>query len=110
MVQRTPAARRAQLPTVEHFGTIDVSTLFHQTTTLLNDLAEKVAAHRSTTNHFDHAEATLELLPLATDEYTVARHRLHNAVHYQHEGEFGAAKFELRLMARSLNRCRYDTD
>ena len=110
MVPRTSAIRQTQVPTEGPIAANGVTTLFRQATTLLNELAEKVAARRSARPLFDHAEATLQQLPLATDEFTVARRRLHNALRYQHEGEYGAATFELRLMARSLSHCDNDTE
>jgi hypothetical protein len=46
--------------------------------------------------------AWLETLPLATGEYSTARNRIHNASQYVRAGEFGAARYELRLVAGQL--------
>ena len=51
---------------------------------------------------FDAAQAALEALPLSTEEFATARNRLGNARSYADAGEYGAARFELRLLARSL--------
>jgi hypothetical protein len=44
----------------------------------------------------------LEALPLDTTEFGLAVNRLKNAQHYMETGEHGAARFELRLLRRSL--------
>jgi hypothetical protein len=41
-------------------------------------------------------------MPLATGEYSTARNRIHNASRYVRAGEFGAARYELRLVAGQL--------
>ena len=45
----------------------------------------------------------LESLPLATSEYELAHRRLENAQRYINSKEPGAAKYELRMLAASLN-------
>jgi hypothetical protein len=44
----------------------------------------------------------LEALPLTTAEFATARNRLENARSYLEAGERGAARYELRLLRRSL--------
>jgi hypothetical protein len=46
----------------------------------------------------------LQALPLDTTEFALAVNRLANARHYLESGEYGAARFELRLLRRSLTR------
>ena len=45
----------------------------------------------------------LESLPLSTSEYGLAASRLNNARRYLESSERGAARYELRLVAGSLN-------
>jgi hypothetical protein len=44
----------------------------------------------------------LEALPLDSVEFSLAKNRLANAEHYLKVGEYGAARFELRLLRQSL--------
>jgi hypothetical protein len=46
----------------------------------------------------------LEALPLASAEFSVALNRLANAQRYLRDGECGAARYELRLLQRSLRK------
>jgi hypothetical protein len=46
----------------------------------------------------------LKALPLDTTEFALAVNRLVNARRYLESGEHGAARFELRLLRRSLAR------
>ncbi len=48
------------------------------------------------------AQAMLEALPLSTEEYGLACRRLTNAQHYLRYTEPGAAWYELRLVATSI--------
>ncbi len=48
------------------------------------------------------AQAMLEALPLSTEEYGLACRRLTNAQHYRRYTEPGAAWYELRLVATSI--------
>ncbi len=41
----------------------------------------------------------LESLPLTTAEFATARLRLSNVLHYSRIGEWGASRYELRLLA-----------
>ena len=49
-------------------------------------------------------ESFLQSLPLATDEYGLARNRIRNARRYVQAREVGAARYELRLLMCSLHR------
>ena len=62
---------------------------------------ETVAA-QPRTDDLRQLTAWLETLPLATGEYATARNRIHNASRYVGTGEFGAARYELRLVAGQL--------
>jgi hypothetical protein len=44
----------------------------------------------------------LDALALTTMEYAVFRNRLRNAQRYSMQAEWGAARFEMRLLLRSL--------
>jgi hypothetical protein len=46
----------------------------------------------------------LEALPLGSADFGLAVNRLVNAQHYLHAGERGAARYELRLLLRSLDK------
>jgi hypothetical protein len=54
------------------------------------------------------ATQALETLPLATDEFAVARNRLQNAAGYLRQDEWGAARYEVNLvlgwLRTSINR------
>ncbi len=47
-------------------------------------------------------QTVLEALPLPTDEFAKAMNRFRNAQTYLNGGEWGAASYELRMLARSL--------
>jgi hypothetical protein len=53
---------------------------------------------------FELVRQILAALPLASEEFCVAGNRLANAQHYVQAGEPGAARFELRLLLRGLDR------
>jgi hypothetical protein len=52
---------------------------------------------------FADVERHLDCVPLAHPEYSLVRRRLDNAKAYLQRGEAGAARFELRQLARSLH-------
>ena len=45
----------------------------------------------------------LESLPLATEEFDLAKSRIRNARRYLDSGETGAARYEVRMLIRGLN-------
>jgi hypothetical protein len=77
-------------------------------TACLNALIEQVASHTPSATDFDGVRAALEALPLNTEEAGAARNRLANARSYLEAGERGAARYELRLLARGLTRIGED--
>jgi hypothetical protein len=44
----------------------------------------------------------IDAMALTTTEYGLMRNRLHNARRYSEQAEWGAARFELRLLMRPL--------
>ena len=50
----------------------------------------------------EQALLLLQALPLDSAEFGLAINRLANARHYLESGEYGAARFELRLLRQSL--------
>jgi hypothetical protein len=70
--------------------------------TCLEGLIEQVFSSGYPTAQFQVAREVLEALPLTTAEFATARNRLENARSYLECGERGAARYELRLLRRSL--------
>jgi hypothetical protein len=70
--------------------------------TCLDDIGEQVFSSGRPTSEFQEAREALEALPLTTAEIATARNRLENARGYVEAGERGAARYELRLLRRSL--------
>src|SRR5262245_16991170 len=71
-------------------------------TACLDTLSEQVSSDTPPADSWDVTRKALEALPLATDEAAVMRNRLANAQSYLEAGERGAARYELRLLSRSL--------
>jgi hypothetical protein len=69
----------------------------------LDELIEQVFSSGCPPAEFHEASEALEALPLTTVEIATARNRLENARSYLDAGERGAARYELRLLRRSLN-------
>jgi hypothetical protein len=65
-------------------------------------LRTQPARDGDTVVNFEQIRQALEALPLASAEFGLAVKRLVNARHYLQSGEYGAARFELRLLRRSL--------
>jgi hypothetical protein len=70
--------------------------------TLLDDIIEPVFSSGCPASRSRDAREVLEVLPLTTAEFVTARNRLENARSYPEAGERGAARYELRLLRRSL--------
>jgi hypothetical protein len=70
----------------------------------LDNHIEQVSGAGCPTAEFQEAHEVLEALPLTTAEFATARNRLNNARSYLEAGERGAARYELRLLRRSLER------
>jgi hypothetical protein len=63
--------------------------------------------HQLDSNAIDELQTAMEMLavlPLATDQYELARRRLENAEKYLTHREPGAAGYELRLLASNLKK------
>ncbi len=71
--------------------------------TCLDEIIEHVFISGCPTTKFREAREALEALPLTTVEIATARNRLENARSYLEAGERGAARYELRLLRRSLD-------
>jgi hypothetical protein len=67
-------------------------------------LRDEVAATTFSLGSFATLRVLLEALPLDTEEIAIVRNHLANAQMYAASKEFGAAGYELRLLARSLPR------
>ena len=56
-----------------------------------------------TARWFEYVELALDTMPLSTDEYGTSRNRCQNARRYRRVGEYGAARYELRLLLKGLS-------
>jgi hypothetical protein len=65
------------------------------------NLLGEALAEATWSESYDDALHLLESVPLDSEDFALARHRLQNAFDYCLDGEFGAACFELRQL-RSL--------
>ena len=70
----------------------------------LDELLRHLSDHKPPVARFERLRLLLEALPLDTAEFGLAVNRLANARHYLGSGEFGAARYELRLLRRSLEK------
>jgi hypothetical protein len=52
---------------------------------------------------WDQIRDALQAMPLGTDQFAVALHRLNNVRCYLEEGEHGAALYEVRLLRPLIN-------
>jgi hypothetical protein len=68
----------------------------------LDALLGRPSGHKGPVACFEQLRLWLEALPLASGEFSLAVNRLANARQYLESGEYGAARFELRLLRRSL--------
>jgi hypothetical protein len=92
--QRAPRAESFLLPMIDQCCRsmeFDVATLI-----------EEAKAEATWTDSYDDAARLLESVPLDSDDFALARQRLHNALEYCLAGEFGAACFELRQLRTAL--------
>ena len=76
--------------------------LFKRVSQSVERLASYLLARQNPSTYFDYVEAELGALPLANEDFAVACCRLHNARSEAIQREFGAACYELHLLARSL--------
>jgi hypothetical protein len=70
----------------------------------LDELFEQLSDLKARIGCFDQLHSLLEALPLDTTQFGLAVNRLANARHYVESGEYGAARYELRLLRQSLER------
>jgi len=90
---------------------VTVSDILGQATRSVNSLLAKL--DRSTGPNDDNVGETadlqrvMEALPLSTDEFGLATNRLRNASRYLRSHERGAARYELKMLARSLDHDRH---
>jgi hypothetical protein len=68
----------------------------------LEGLLEQIAGDSALVVGFEDVRQLLEALPMASEEFGLAINRLANARHYLQSGEHGAARYELRLLRRTL--------
>jgi len=69
-----------------------------------DDLLRSIAHDRDRANGFVRVRELLEALPQSSAEFGVAVNRLRSAQDYLRCGEAGAARYELNLLRRSLER------
>jgi len=74
---------------------------------LIDDLIHQAELGRIVVDDYADATNAIETLPLATDEFQLARLRLGNSFTYCRKREFGAAVFEMRLLRNQLLRGGY---
>jgi hypothetical protein len=68
----------------------------------LGELLGRPAGHPTSAACWEPLRLLLEALPLDSTEFGLAVNRLANARRYLEAGEDGAARYELRLLRRSL--------
>jgi hypothetical protein len=68
----------------------------------LDQLLAQPPGPRAPAARFEELRLFLEALPLDSAAFCVAVNRLANARQYVKSGEYGAARYELRLLRRSL--------
>jgi hypothetical protein len=68
----------------------------------LDELLRQTSDHKPPVAPFERLRFLLEALPLDTTQFGLAVNRLANARHYLESGEIGAARYELRVLRRSL--------
>jgi hypothetical protein len=69
---------------------------------VLDEFLDECSGHVDPVPYLEQSLLLLQALPLDTTEYGLAMNRLANARHYLESAEYGAARFELRLLRRSL--------
>lgn len=67
-------------------------------------LADALRRRQAKIEQFIDVERLLVALPMASDDFALARARLRNAVRYYDGGEVGAAGYELRLIIHRLRK------
>ncbi len=85
------------------YATAAVSQTTHSMNQCLGRLLQTRQLDEAAQDDFAVVRSLLEAIPLPTDQFGLACTRLHNAQHYLRHTEPGAAWYELRLLASSLN-------
>lgn len=75
---------------------------FERLSSKISQFARMIRVRRWSLSQFEEIESDLATLPLASDEYAVACCRLRNARNCTFQGEYGAAHYELKLLANGL--------
>lgn len=68
----------------------------------VSNLLREAEMENSVDGKFEQSRFALECMPLSTGEFALAMNRLKNAEMYLQSGEPGAARYELRMLLRSL--------
>ena len=66
--------------------------------TAIDDLLDRLNHGQVSSSEWTFIAEMLETLPLNTAEYDLAHRRLSNSLRYLEAAEFGAARYELRLI------------
>ncbi len=85
-----------------HLFPAKLTEIYAHAVACLEHLIAEVASHTPSASDFGKARRALEALPLNTEEAATARNCLNNVRSYSEAGERGAARYELRLLARKL--------
>ena len=95
--------------TIAHKLTIE--DIFRQATrtleSLLAQLDQNAESNGDNGDDIVELQRLLEALPLSTEEFGLATNRLRNTSRYLRSQERGAARYELKMLARSLDRNRH---
>ena len=85
---------------------VDADLLFRRASGELLRASKRVLTGKCSGYLLSNAESLIDALPLATESYASACVRLRNADRSAQLREYGAAAFELNLLARSLESAR----
>ena len=77
-------------------------TPYSRALSALEHLLRQIRGRRALDSDVWHAAVLLDTLPLAADEFGLARTRLINAQYYIGEDETGAAAWEVRFVVQQL--------
>ncbi|MCO6459136.1 MAG: hypothetical protein J5I93_27825 [Pirellulaceae bacterium] len=81
-----------------HTARPSVDLLARQISQGLRRLIDSPGSRTVSRQQLADSRLLLEALPMATNEFAVARRRLQNADRYLRSDEWGAARYELRLL------------
>jgi hypothetical protein len=83
-----------------------VATTFAQASDEIAKLLRCLTDQKPALVDISNAQAALETLPMTADEFSLAANRLRNAHRYASVSEDGASRYELQLLAASLQKLR----